>query len=103
MTHQPTTHPCMTHAPCAIGCMQQDRVRGQAYAEAMFRHGGALFKGKRVMDVGAGSGVLSMYAALAGAAKVGTQHGTQHGTHDGTQHGAQHGAQHGTQHTERVC
>jgi len=30
----------------------------------------ALFKGKRVMDVGAGSGVLSMYAALAGAAKV---------------------------------
>jgi protein arginine N-methyltransferase 1 len=49
--------------------MLKDRVRTDAYCHAISqnRH---LFKDKVVLDVGAGTGILSMFAARAGARKV---------------------------------
>ena len=49
--------------------MLQDRVRTGTYFTAILEHRAAFF-GKIVMDVGAGSGVLSCFAALAGARRV---------------------------------
>lgn len=48
---------------------QQDEVRTRAYMNAIEqnRH---LFKGKVVLDVGCGTGILSMFAARAGASQV---------------------------------
>ncbi len=49
--------------------MLKDRVRTLAYQNAIYqnRH---LFEGKVVLDVGSGTGILSMFAAKAGAQKV---------------------------------
>ena len=49
--------------------MLQDRVRTGTYFTAILEHHAA-FEGATVMDVGAGSGVLSCFAALAGARRV---------------------------------
>lgn len=49
--------------------MMQDFVRTSTYQKAI--HGNFIdFNGKVVLDVGAGSGILSFFAAQAGAAKV---------------------------------
>lgn len=49
--------------------MLKDEVRTLTYRNAMY-HNKHLFKGKIVLDVGCGTGILSMFAAKAGAAKV---------------------------------
>lgn len=49
--------------------MLSDKVRMRAYSNAIMQNKKA-FEGKVVLDVGAGSGVLSIWAAQAGAAKV---------------------------------
>jgi type I protein arginine methyltransferase len=49
--------------------MLMDHVRMRAYHSAIFGNR-ALFEGKVVLDVGTGSGVLSIWAAQAGASKV---------------------------------
>ena len=49
--------------------MLQDRGRMEAYRNAILRNPGC-FQGKTVLDVGAGSGVLSIWAAMAGARRV---------------------------------
>ena len=49
--------------------MLKDRVRTDAYCNAI-SHNRHLFKDKVVLDVGAGTGILSMFAARAGARKV---------------------------------
>lgn len=49
--------------------MMQDYVRTATYQKAIFDNA-IDFEGKVVLDVGAGSGILSFFAAQAGAAKV---------------------------------
>uniref|UniRef100_M4B2D3 Protein arginine N-methyltransferase domain-containing protein n=1 Tax=Hyaloperonospora arabidopsidis (strain Emoy2) TaxID=559515 RepID=M4B2D3_HYAAE len=49
--------------------MITDRVRTDGYRNAVLNNP-EVFKGKVVMDVGCGTGILSMFAAQAGAAKV---------------------------------
>ena len=49
--------------------MLKDRVRTETYKDAIL-HNKHLFHRKVVLDVGCGSGILSMFAAQAGAAKV---------------------------------
>ena len=49
--------------------MIKDEVRTTTYRNAMV-HNQHLFKGKVVLDIGCGTGILSMFAARAGAAKV---------------------------------
>ena len=49
--------------------MMQDYVRTNTYQTAMLANT-ADFTGKVVLDVGAGSGILSFFAVQAGAAKV---------------------------------
>lgn len=49
--------------------MLKDEVRTLTYRNAMY-HNKHLFKGKVVLDVGSGTGILSMFAAKAGAARV---------------------------------
>lgn len=49
--------------------MLKDEVRTVTYRNAIY-HNKHLFKDKIVMDVGSGTGILSMFAARAGAKKV---------------------------------
>lgn len=49
--------------------MLRDTVRTEAYRDAMYKNPDT-FKGKVVLDVGCGTGILSMMAAKAGAARV---------------------------------
>lgn len=49
--------------------MLKDSVRTGSYKNAIVNNP-HLFKGKRVLDVGCGTGILSMFAAKAGAAHV---------------------------------
>ena len=49
--------------------MLQDKVRTNAYLEAI-TGASSLFKNKIVLDVGAGTGILSLFCAKAGAKKV---------------------------------
>ncbi|KAL0095424.1 S-adenosyl-L-methionine-dependent methyltransferase [Phycomyces blakesleeanus] len=50
--------------------MLQDTVRTSTYQSAILLNKPKCFEGKTVMDVGAGSGILSFFAAQAGAKKV---------------------------------
>ncbi|TPX68013.1 hypothetical protein CcCBS67573_g07305 [Chytriomyces confervae] len=50
--------------------MLQDHVRTSLYQNAIVANGDAMFKDRLVMDVGAGSGILSYFAVQSGAAKV---------------------------------
>uniref|UniRef100_A0A1B6LU91 type I protein arginine methyltransferase n=1 Tax=Graphocephala atropunctata TaxID=36148 RepID=A0A1B6LU91_9HEMI len=49
--------------------MLKDEVRTLTYRNSMY-HNKHLFKGKIVLDIGCGTGILSMFAARSGAAKV---------------------------------
>jgi len=49
--------------------MLKDKVRTESYRDSMYNNKD-YFKGKVVLDVGCGTGILSMMAARAGAAKV---------------------------------
>lgn len=49
--------------------MLKDEVRTVTYRNSIY-HNKHLFKDKVVMDVGSGTGILSMFAAKAGARKV---------------------------------
>ena len=49
--------------------MLKDTVRTDAYRDFMYGNK-SLFKGKIVLDVGCGTGILSMFCAKAGAARV---------------------------------
>jgi len=50
--------------------MLQDNVRTKAYKDAILFNSAALFKDKVVIDLGCGTGILSLFAAKAGAKKV---------------------------------
>lgn len=49
--------------------MIKDSVRTESYMNAIIQNP-ELFRGKVVLDVGCGTGILSIFAARAGAAKV---------------------------------
>jgi len=50
--------------------MLRDTHRTESYRDAIFNNADRLFKGKVVLDVGCGTGILSMFAAKAGARRV---------------------------------
>lgn len=50
--------------------MLSDRVRTLAYRSAILNHSESIFKGANVLDIGCGTGILSLFSAQAGAAKV---------------------------------
>ncbi|KAK7503309.1 hypothetical protein BaRGS_00005574 [Batillaria attramentaria] len=51
------------------GDMLKDRVRTESYRDCMYKNP-EVFRGKVVLDVGCGTGILSMFAARAGASQV---------------------------------
>uniref|UniRef100_A0A6I8NSB5 type I protein arginine methyltransferase n=1 Tax=Ornithorhynchus anatinus TaxID=9258 RepID=A0A6I8NSB5_ORNAN len=55
--------------PRSLSEMLKDEVRTLTYRNAMY-HNKHVFKDKVVLDVGSGTGILSMFAAKAGARKV---------------------------------
>lgn len=55
---------------CLQQNMLQDTVRTSTYRSAILLNGPKCFKDKKVLDVGAGSGILSYFAVQAGADKV---------------------------------
>lgn len=62
----------LTRPKLTLGFFQEmlkDEVRTVTYRNAIY-HNRHLFKDKVVMDVGSGTGILSMFAAKAGAKKV---------------------------------
>ena len=50
--------------------MIEDTIRTSAYRDAIMHEAGKFVKGKVVVDVGCGTGILSMFCAQAGAKKV---------------------------------
>lgn len=50
--------------------MIEDTVRTNAYQQAIFQNMEENIRGKVVVDVGCGTGILSMFCAQAGAKKV---------------------------------
>ena len=50
--------------------MLKDRVRTEYYRDCIANHAETVFKDKVVLDVGCGTGILSMFAARAGAKHV---------------------------------
>lgn len=50
--------------------MLRDTVRTAAYESAILSNSESLFRGKTVLDIGCGTGVLSLFCAKAGAKKV---------------------------------
>ena len=50
--------------------MLRDTVRTSAYETAILSNADSLFRGKTVLDIGCGTGVLSLFCAKAGAKKV---------------------------------
>jgi predicted RNA methylase len=50
--------------------MLRDTVRTSAYESAILSNADSLFRGKTVLDIGCGTGVLSLFCAKAGAKKV---------------------------------
>jgi protein arginine N-methyltransferase 3 len=50
--------------------MLSDRVRTESYRDALLTNAESLIAGRRVLDIGCGTGILSMFAAKAGAARV---------------------------------
>lgn len=55
---------------CIHETMLRDTVRTSAYESAILSNSESLFKGKTVLDIGCGTGVLSLFCAKAGAKKV---------------------------------
>ena len=56
----------MLHAVC---CGLQDKVRSESYRDFIFGNP-EVFEGKVVLDIGCGTGILSLFAARAGAKHV---------------------------------
>jgi hypothetical protein len=67
-TAQPLSHSA-TLTPPDPCTSPQDHTRTGAYYQAIL-HNQSDFRGKAVMDVGAGSGILSLFSAQAGARVV---------------------------------
>ena len=65
---RPGSH-CVFSPPPFFQEMLKDDVRTLAYRNSIIQNA-HLFKGKTVLDVGCGTGVLCMFAAQAGAARV---------------------------------
>jgi SAM-dependent methyltransferase len=59
------SHPCTTASPRSVPL----QARTQAYKRAIMRNS-SIFEGKTVLDVGCGTGILSLFAAMAGAEHV---------------------------------
>ena len=55
---------------CWLLFFVQDFVRTDSYRQAIEHNSECLFKDKVVLDVGCGTGILSMFAARAGAKRV---------------------------------
>lgn len=52
-----------------LGIFFQDKVRTESYRDFMYKNC-HLFEGKKVLDIGCGTGILSMFAVKAGAEVV---------------------------------